>query len=182
MAYSDLSTVNTSDVANASWANQVKDNFIAVKPRILQPIATVFGGTYAIGTLAHFPSFQLGSSNQTGYALHGFLIPSDFSSIKKAVARVASLETGNFVYSVLSNFAAPGEAYDAHVNATAEVLHTVAISSGIITEIDISTCFPTSGIAANQSMGLRFTRKGASSDDTIETFSLVGPLDIEYNV
>ncbi len=182
MAYSRLNPVTSSGVITKTWGDQVDSNFEAVKPRILQPIATVFGGTYAIGTLAHFPSFQLGSSNQTGYALHGFLIPSDFSSIKKAVARVTSLETGNFVYSVLSNFAAPGEAYDAHVNATAEVTHTVAISSGIITEIDISTCFPSTGIVANQSMGLRFTRKGASSDDTIETFALVGPLDIEYNV
>ncbi len=182
MAYSRLNPVTSSGVITKTWADQVDSNFEAVKPRILQPVAVLYTGTYSVGGLGAMSAVYLGNASDLGIAYHSYLIPSDFSSIKKAVARVVSLQTGNVAYALFSNFAAPGERYDAHANTTSVVDHITALSSGIITEIDITTCFPSTGIVANQSMGIEFMRNGASTGDTVSQVALVGPLDIEYNV
>ncbi len=180
MAYSDLSTVNTSDVANASWANQVKDNFTAVKPRVLQLHPQQYDGVYNSTSNLNGPVAFLGSSIAAGYALYSFLVPADFSSLKKAVARVVTYQTGNFAWNVTSNRALPGETLTAHVISGATTI--TAASSGILQELDISTILPSSGLTANQTISITFVRHGESSLDTIDTLGIFGPVDLEYNV
>ena len=104
------------------------------------------------------------------------VIPTDFSSLTKAVAVCWSSETGNAFLEILTEFGATGEALNANTDSIAAT--TYAMTANNVNDIDIIATF--TGVAAGDRIGLQFTRKGQDAGDTITSLFLFGVL-LEYS-
>ena len=111
-------------------------------------------GDYGVTTLVDL---------ETNAVAVSLAVPSDFVTLVKAVAVVIPLGTGNMRWSVTTDFAANGEAYQA--NSDSIVATDTAVVTGVMTEINIADAL--TGLAANDYLGIEFTRSGAHANDTV---------------
>ncbi len=180
MAYTALTTVNTSDVANASWANLVKDDLDALKARQVSLYPHGISGDFANQALGgHFAVLAGSAASAGALAFDEWMVPSDFNTLTKAVIRAAAGEDGNLRYSVGTGIGDIGSSYTAGqvaYNTTA----TLAVNSFKYFEIDISSLLPASSLSPDQTVSMYIQRIANSSLDTIDSLYVFGAY-ILYN-
>jgi hypothetical protein len=84
---------------------------------------------------------------------------------------------GDLRHSTSTQFSNDGEAYSASTDSISSAEKTLV--SDQTDAVDISAAF--TGIAANDIVGVKFTREGSNAADTIVTFAVFGLL-MEYTI
>ncbi len=132
-------------------------------------------------TLSNFSSniysaTLIGSASADGIVGFNARMPTGATSVSKALVLCMSEETGVLRYSVSSAFAAEGEAHSANTDSIAET-DTGSVTGSVQREIDVTAAL--TGVAANDTIGLQFTREGAHANDTLTILKVWG-LYLEY--
>jgi hypothetical protein len=143
----------------------------------MQPHAVTGTGTLSenVGT---YSSSRIGSASADGIAWFTVPIPSDFDTLTKAVIFCTSQGVnGDLRHSTSTQFSNDGEAYSASTDSISSAEKTLV--SDQTDAVDISAAF--TGIAANDIVGVKFTREGSNAADTIVTFAVFGLL-MEYTI
>uniref|UniRef100_A0A6M3KDE3 Uncharacterized protein n=1 Tax=viral metagenome TaxID=1070528 RepID=A0A6M3KDE3_9ZZZZ len=172
--------VSAGDAALASWAEAALDyvDEIDAKVKTIWLMPHVVQGTGAVLSAGATGDFS-GSSfadPQDDNVRFVVPIPSDFSTLTKAVVVVLPAGTGDMYRDVTTDFAATGEAYNTHSDSIAKT--AVGVTNGQIFDDDISAAF--TGIAAGDRVGVVYKRWGADALDTVGTTVYVLGLLLEY--
>lgn len=149
-------------LTGAEWDTYIKDN-TRIGSVLVLPGA--ISDTANLGVvLTPYVIANIGSASADGSVHFSFRVPSLFTSIQRAyVVLFNDIDaTANLRYSVVTNWAANGEAYNLNTDSIAAT--TLAMTQNTMTEIDISAAF--TGIAAGDDVGLRFNRLGSDALDT----------------
>jgi hypothetical protein len=148
---------------------------IWVQPHAIDGTATL--AVPGFGDAGRWSGASIGSASADGKAFFVLPIPSDFSTLTKAVAVVIGVQSANMMYEVLTNWGATGEQSDANTDAAAGGMITEGLTADTIEELDIISAF--TGIAASDTLALQFTRDGSQGGDTMTTVYILGIL-LEY--
>jgi len=143
---------------------------IWVQPHFAEGTGAVLSATYDVYAVSTLVDAQV---NMVYFTIP---IPSDFTTLTKAVMVIIAVGTGNLYRNVNTSFAATGEAFSTHSDAV--VLAAVAVTSGQILDDDISAAF--TGIAAGDRVGLQYYRAGDNVLDTVGASVYVLGLLLEY--
>ena len=132
------------------------------------PVQFGFGGVATL--LGTYYIYQINGVGD--YTASNFRIPNDFSSLTSVKALIIPITTGTFDWTVTTNFAANGQAYQTHTDsATADAQ---AATNFQMLELDISAAF--TGLAAGDIVGLTFTLDALT---TTSALSMLG-FDVQY--
>lgn len=134
------------------------------------------GGGTAISFQSAYACSELANGADGWLIANVIPIPSEFSSIVKAVLIFNSPASGNVRIAVTSEYGANGEAHDAATENMPEA--TVAIVADTIYEYDISSIL--TGINANDYLGFTLFRDGDDGLDTLADGLYVYGVFIEY--
>lgn len=105
-------------------------------------------------------------------------IPAGYVTLLKAVLVIIAAGTGNMRWLGETAFAADGELYSANGGAIAAA--DLAVTLNQIKEVSMNTGTMLTGLAANDRLGLDFSRQGAHVNDTVTASVYVLGLLIEY--
>ena len=154
-------------VTTAEWDTYIKDNTRIGSILVLQD---GFSGEATAAQFSPYGASNIGSGTLDGAFYFTFRVPALFTSIQRAYAVFFdTAESGNLRYSVTTNWAANGEAYNLNTDSIATT--TQAMTQNAMTEVDISAAF--TGIAAGDYVGLRIDRLGSDALDTLTTVRIL---------
>ncbi len=169
---------NTQVASQQSIKKYVDDNAgrtsaVWVQPHAIGQTATLSVG--AFGDDARYSGASVGSASAIGQAFMATVIPTDFTTLTKAVLLVLPVESGNLVWRPITAFGADQEQSDANTDNIAEA--TIGVIADRLEALDVAAAF--TGIAAGDYLGLQFNREGDDAADTITTLHVIGLL-LEY--
>jgi hypothetical protein len=150
-------------------------NFLHTRTRGLWVPATMGTGVNVVvpSHYNQYPSVEL-VNGQNNQAYMGFAIPVGATILSKAVVVLIAAGSNNLNRSVLSEYAANGEAYNTHTSTIAAGL--VAVTSGQIKEDDISSAL--ADLTAGDRVGIQYAR--ITVGDTVAASVHVLGVWIEY--